>query len=48
MNEHETKICPKCGSKMENQTLEWKCQACGTTVCIEPEYCPPRAENERK
>jgi len=40
MSGKEVKKCPKCGSKMVNEALEWKCFKCGHTLCIEPEYCP--------
>jgi hypothetical protein len=43
----EVKKCVKCGGKMVNEGLEWKCQNCGFSTCIEPEYCPPK-ENETK
>lgn len=39
---NEVKNCPKCHGKMVNEALEWKCQRCGYSICIEPEYCPPK------
>lgn len=44
----EAKKCPRCGSIMINETVEWKCPKCGYTVCEEPEYCPPKRETEAK
>lgn len=40
MGEKDVKKCPKCGGEMVNEALEWKCSKCGSTLCIEPEYCP--------
>ncbi len=40
--------CPKCGGKMLNEVVEWKCSKCGYTLCIEPEYCPPDRGEKRR
>ncbi len=41
MSKDRVKKCPKCNTRMVNETLEWKCPKCRYTECIEPEYCPP-------
>jgi predicted RNA-binding Zn-ribbon protein involved in translation (DUF1610 family) len=43
----EGRECPKCGGVMVNEALEWRCPRCGHTLCIEPEYCPPKKKGVR-
>jgi ribosomal protein S27AE len=45
-NLSEAKLCPKCGSKMINEGMEWRCSKCGYIICIEPEYCPPKKDEK--
>jgi len=46
--ESEVKKCPKCGGEMVNEVLEWRCPKCGHTLCVEPEYCPPKKKPRKQ
>jgi len=41
----EVRECPKCVDVMVNEALEWRYPQCGYTLCIEPEYCPPKKKS---